>query len=214
MFNQEQIQQVARARLEPGTTRLQVWHPNHSAMLPPEHTLVCTLVHCLIPQNTKQRPKLAFLSSFTRSQPLGHFCIGKRSFWMVKIQETFWATYFKVNNYYYCWLNLSIALSFVHLLLINGTPFMYLRSWTNVLEHFNISGAFSNSHRPNPSPHPTNNVWRVYPEFFRVSICIGWGREKCGKFWKRCIVLWENPERQKNMHIALLSQGLLFMIVV
>ena len=166
MSTQEQIQQVARARLEPGTIRLQVWHANHSAMLPPEHTLVCTLVHCLIPQNTKQRPKLAFLSSFTRSQPLGHFCIGKRSFWMVKIQETFWATYFKVNNYYYCWLNLSIALSFVHLLLINGTPFMYLQSWTNVLGHFCISGVFSNSHRPDPSPHPTNNVWRVYPEFF------------------------------------------------
>ena len=29
-----------------------------------------------------------------------------------------------------------------------------------------VSGAFSNSHRSNPSPHPTNNVGRVYPEFF------------------------------------------------
>ena len=26
--------------------------------------------------------------------------------------------------------------------------------------------AFSNSHGSNPSPHPTNNVKRVYPEFF------------------------------------------------
>ena len=31
---------------------------------------------------------------------------------------------------------------------------------------WDISGSFSNSHRSNPSPHPTNNVERVYPEFF------------------------------------------------
>ena len=29
-----------------------------------------------------------------------------------------------------------------------------------------ISGAFSNLHKPNPSPHPTNNVGLLYPEFF------------------------------------------------
>ena len=29
-----------------------------------------------------------------------------------------------------------------------------------------ISGAFSNSHKPNPSLHPTNNVGLLYPEFF------------------------------------------------
>ena len=42
---------------------------------------------------------------------------------------------------------------------------LYLQSWTNVLGHFCISGAFSNSHRPNPSLHPTNKVERLYPEF-------------------------------------------------
>ena len=41
-----------------------------------------------------------------------------------------------------------------------------LQSWTKVLGHFSISRAFSNSHRSNPSPHPTNKVGRVYPEFF------------------------------------------------
>ena len=40
----------------------------------------------------------------------------------------------------------------------------FRQSWTKVLGHFCISGAFSNSHRSNPSPHPTNNVGRVYPE--------------------------------------------------
>ena len=41
-----------------------------------------------------------------------------------------------------------------------------MQSWTKVLGHFCVSGAFSNSHRSNTSPHPTNNVGRVYPEFF------------------------------------------------
>ena len=39
-----------------------------------------------------------------------------------------------------------------------------------------ISGAFSNSHRSNPSPHPTINVGRVYPEFFsEFQLCVGYG---------------------------------------
>ena len=41
-----------------------------------------------------------------------------------------------------------------------------LQSWTKVLVHFCVSGAFSNSHRSNLSPHPTNNVGRVYAAFF------------------------------------------------
>ena len=41
-----------------------------------------------------------------------------------------------------------------------------LRSWTKVLGRYCVSGAFSNSQRSNPSPHPTNNVGRVCPEFF------------------------------------------------
>ena len=41
-----------------------------------------------------------------------------------------------------------------------------LQSWTKVLGHLYISGSFSNSHRSNPSTHPTNNVGRVYPECF------------------------------------------------
>ena len=32
------------------------------------------------------------------------------------------------------------------------------QSWAKVLGHFCISGVFSNSHKSNPSPHPTNNV--------------------------------------------------------
>ena len=40
---------------------------------------------------------------------------------------------------------------------------------------FFVSRAFSNSHRFNPSTHPTNNVRRVYPEFFsEFQLCMGW----------------------------------------
>ena len=70
------------------------------------------------------------------------------------------------------------------------------QSWTKVLGHFCISGAFSNSHRSNPSPHPTNNVERVYPEFFfRASTLyrVG-GRRTAKKFRKRCTVLRGNRE--------------------
>ena len=41
-----------------------------------------------------------------------------------------------------------------------------LQSWTKVLGHFCVSGAFSNSHRANPSAHPINNGGRVYLELF------------------------------------------------
>ena len=44
--------------------------------------------------------------------------------------------------------------------------FVHDQSWTKVLGHFCVSGIFFKSHRSNPSPHPTNNVGRVYPDFF------------------------------------------------
>ena len=61
--------------------------------------------------------------------------------------------------------------------------------------HFCISGVFSNSHRSSPSPHPTNNVGRVYPEFFGVSRLyrVGGGRT-ARNFPKGCTVLRENRE--------------------
>ena len=52
--------------------------------------------------------------------------------------------------------------------------------------HFCISGAFSNSHMPSPSPHATSNVGRLYPEFFpSFDFVLGGGRENCGKISKR-----------------------------
>ena len=39
-----------------------------------------------------------------------------------------------------------------------GASIERLQSWTKVLGHFCMSGAFPSSHRPNTSPHPTNKV--------------------------------------------------------
>ena len=50
--------------------------------------------------------------------------------------------------------------------------FACLQSWTS-LGTLCISRAFSNSHRSNPSPHPANNVGRVYPELFSSIGCGG-----------------------------------------
>ena len=70
----------------------------------------------------------------------------------------------------------------------------FRQSWTKVLGHFCISGAFSNSHRSNPSPHPTNNVGRMYPDFFRISLYrIGGGRT-ARKSREGCTVLRGNRE--------------------
>ena len=38
------------------------------------------------------------------------------------------------------------------------------------LGYFWITEAFSNSHIPRPSPHPTNNIGRMFPEFFPSSL--------------------------------------------
>ena len=62
----------------------------------------------------------------------------------------------------------------------------FRQSWTKVFGYFCISGAFSDSHKSNPSPHATNNVGRVYAEFFfEFQLCIGWGWENWEKFSKR-----------------------------
>ena len=83
--------------------------------------------------------------------------------------------------------------------------------------HFCISEAFSNSHGLNHSPHPTNNVGRVYPEFFFRVLTLyrmgGGGGRTARKVRKACAVLRGNGEVTKNINIAELYQGLLSRIV-
>ena len=70
------------------------------------------------------------------------------------------------------------------------------QSWTKVLGHFCISGAFSNSQRSNPSPHPTNNVGRVYPEFFsEFQLCIRWREGELQENFENAELFKEGTEK-------------------
>ena len=75
------------------------------------------------------------------------------------------------------------------------------------LEYFR---AFSNSHGPNPSSHPTNNVGREYQEFFsEFQLCIGWGEGELQENFKKETLFNEGTQKlQEVLNIALLSQGL------
>ena len=70
----------------------------------------------------------------------------------------------------------------------------FRQSWTKVLGHFCISGAFSDSHKSNPSPHATNNVGRVSPEFFFSTLYRVGGGRTGRNFRKGCTVLRGNRE--------------------
>ena len=85
-----------------------------------------------------------------------------------------------------------------------------LQSWTKVLGPFCVSGAFSNSHRSKPSPHPTNKVGLVYPEFFFwVSTLYRVGEGEVQENFENDALFKEGTEKwHKNMPIAILSQGL------
>ena len=58
-----------------------------------------------------------------------------------------------------------------------------------------LFGAFFNSHTPSTSPHPTNNVGRVYPEvFLQVSALYRVrGGRTARKFQKGCTVFVSEP---------------------
>ena len=74
--------------------------------------------------------------------------------------------------------------------------------------------AFSNSHRSNPYPHPTNYVGRVYPEFFsEFQLCIGWGEGELQENFEKDALFRGNRKMTENMNIAVLFQGLLSRIV-
>ena len=89
-----------------------------------------------------------------------------------------------------------------------------LQSWTNVLVNFCISGVFSNSHMPYPSPHSANNFGRVYPNFFsEFQLYIWWGEEEMQKKFEKDALFYEGTQKlQKIVKNALQSQGLLSMI--
>ena len=47
-----------------------------------------------------------------------------------------------------------------------------------------------------PSPHPTYNVGRVYPEFFsEFQLCIGWGEGELQENFEKDALLYEGSEK-------------------
>ena len=91
-----------------------------------------------------------------------------------------------------------------------------LQSWTKVLVHFCISGAFSISQMPNLSPHPINGVGHVFPKFVcEFQLCIGWREWQLQKKFKKLALFYEGTWKiEKIMKNATLSQGLLTRIAV
>ena len=67
----------------------------------------------------------------------------------------------------------------------------HLRSCTNVLGHFCISGAFSYPHRPTPLPYHITIAGRVYPEF-----CIRWGG---GGGFKKDALFYEGTQNDRKI---------------
>ena len=74
---------------------------------------------------------------------------------------------------------------------------------------FAFVGLFFSSHMPNPTPHPTNKVGRVYPEFFRLQHCVGWREGELQEHFAKDALFYEGIHKlQKIMNTALLSQAL------
>ena len=86
--------------------------------------------------------------------------------------------------------------------------------WTKVLGHFAFMVIFQFTQvQPLPSPH--KQCWTCVPRiFFEFQLYIGWGEGELQENFKKGALFYEGSEKwQKNMNIAVLSQGLLSMIV-
>ena len=107
--------------------------------------------------------------------------------------------------------NNHITITSVSTISIFGT----LQSWTKVLVHFCIFGAFSNSQMPNLSPHTINGIGHVFPKFVcEFQHCIGWMEWQLQETLEKFALFYEGTRKiQKIMKNATLSQGLLSRIV-
>ena len=87
-----------------------------------------------------------------------------------------------------------------------------LQRWTKVLGHFCISGAFSNSPNPLPSPHKQSwtRVSKIFPEF---QICIGWGKGELQGNYEKDALFCESTQKVQIIMNTALSQWLLSRIV-
>ena len=109
--------------------------------------------------------------------------------------------------------NNHITITSVSTISIFGT--LNPQSWTKVLVHFCIFGAFSNSQMPNPSPHTINGIGHVFPKFVcEFQHCIGWMERQLQETLEKFALFYEGTRKiQKIMKNATQSQGLLSRIV-
>ena len=68
-----------------------------------------------------------------------------------------------------------------------------LQLWTKFSGYFCISGAFSNSHRPNPSPPltPQTKLDACIQNF----VCIGWGEGELQENFEKAALLYEGTQK-------------------
>lgn len=109
--------------------------------------------------------------------------------------------------------NNHITITSVSTISIFGT--LNPQSWTKVLVHFCILGAFSNSQMPNLSPHTINGIGHMFPKFVcEFQHCIGWMERQLQETLEKFALFYEGTRKiQKIMKNATLSQGLLSRIV-
>ena len=89
---------------------------------------------------------------------------------------------------------------YIWALIAQQHPLMPYQSYNHRQKCWTLSGPFSNSGRSNPSPHPTNNVGRVYPEFFpSFNFVYGWGRENCKKISKMMHCFKREPRNDRKI---------------
>ena len=90
-----------------------------------------------------------------------------------------------------------------------------IQSWTIVLGHFCVSGVVFQFIQVQPLPSPHKQCWtRVSTIFSEFQLCIGWTEGELQENFKKSALFKEGTEKwQRNMNIAVLSQGLLSRIV-
>ena len=73
---------------------------------------------------------------------------------------------------------MALTVPWLNLLWLSFGTSEAVKSWTEVLEHLCIPGAFFNLH--NPFSHPKKHVWAYVcmQKFFEDQLCAGWMKQK------------------------------------
>ena len=86
-------------------------------------------------------------------------------------------------------------IKFQHTCILIETHKEKLQRWTKAFGHLNISVAFSNSHKPSPTPHPTNKVGRCIQNFPEFQLCLGWGKGELQDNYEKDALFCESTQK-------------------